>query len=66
MAGCFPVPCAGDLGIGEEVAAGVGVLSVCERAAEHGGVCTVTCPAGGGTVVQVRLPLDAVPEVAHV
>jgi signal transduction histidine kinase len=54
------------IGIGEEVTAGVGLLSVRERAAELGGVCTVICPAGGGTVVQVRLPLDAVPEVAHV
>ncbi|TCC61082.1 sensor histidine kinase [Kribbella pittospori] len=53
------------VGIGEEVHAGVGMLSVRERAAELGGVCSVTCPAGGGTVVQVRLPLDAVPEVVH-
>jgi len=66
MAGCSRSRAPKDLGIGEEVAAGVGMLSVRERAAELGGVCTVTCPAGGGTVVQVRLPLDAVPEVAHV
>ena len=45
--------------------AGVGMLSVRERAAELGGVCSVTCPASGGTVVRVRLPLDAVPEVVH-
>jgi signal transduction histidine kinase len=53
------------IGIGEEVAAGVGMLSVRERVAELGGVCSVTCPPSGGTVVHVRLPLDAVPEVAH-
>jgi signal transduction histidine kinase len=53
------------IGIGEEVTAGVGMLSVRERAAELGGVCSVTCPASGGTVVQVTLPLDAVPEVVH-
>jgi signal transduction histidine kinase len=54
------------VGIGEDVVAGVGMLSLRERAAELGGVCSVTCPAEGGTVVRVRLPLDAVPEVAHV
>jgi signal transduction histidine kinase len=53
------------IGIGDEVTAGVGMLSVRERAAELGGVCSVTCPAGGGTVVRVTLPLDAVPEVVH-
>ncbi len=53
------------IGIGEEVTAGVGMLSVRERAAELGGVCSVTCPASGGTVVRVTLPLDAVPEVVH-
>jgi signal transduction histidine kinase len=53
------------IGIGEEVTAGVGMLSVRERAAELGGVCSVTCPDSGGTVVRVRLPLDAVPEVVH-
>lgn len=54
------------IGIGEDVTAGVGMLSVRERAAELGGVCSVGCPAGGGTVVRVRLPLDAVPEAMHV
>ncbi|TDW92004.1 MULTISPECIES: sensor histidine kinase [Kribbella] len=53
------------IGIGEDVAAGVGMLSVRERVAELGGVCSVTCPPSGGTAVHVRLPLDAVPEVAH-
>ncbi|GAA1132243.1 hypothetical protein GCM10009630_32760 [Kribbella jejuensis] len=52
-------------GIGEQVRAGVGMLSVRERAAELGGVCSVTCPPGGGTAVRVRLPLDAVPEVVR-
>ncbi|MGW1340490.1 histidine kinase [Kribbella sp. NPDC002412] len=53
------------VGIGAEVTAGVGMLSVRERAAELGGVCSVTCPASGGTVVRVTLPLDAVPEVVR-
>lgn len=53
------------VGIDAEVTAGVGMLSVRERAAELGGVCSVTCPASGGTVVRVTLPLDAVPEVVH-
>jgi signal transduction histidine kinase len=53
------------IGIDEEVTAGVGMLSVRERAAELGGVCSVTCPASGGTVVRVTLPLDAVPEIVH-
>nr|WP_238351269.1 sensor histidine kinase [Kribbella shirazensis] len=53
------------IGIGAEVAAGVGMVSVRERVAELGGVCSVTCPPGGGTVVQVSLPLDAVPEVVR-
>ncbi|MGW7685348.1 sensor histidine kinase [Kribbella sp. NPDC054772] len=52
-------------GIGEDVRAGVGMLSLRERAAELGGVCSVSCPVNGGTEVRVRLPLDAVPEVAH-
>ena len=53
------------VGIGAEVNAGVGMLSVRERAAELGGICSVSCPPAGGTVVQVRLPLDAVPEVVN-
>lgn len=53
------------IGIGEQVPAGVGMLSVRERAAELGGVCSVTCPPSGGTAVRVRLPLDVVPEVVH-
>ena len=47
-------------GIGADVAAGVGMLSLRERAAELGGTCTVTCPPSGGTLVQARLPLQEV------
>ena len=36
--------------------AGVGLVSLRERAAELGGSCTVECPAGGGTVVRAVLP----------
>ncbi|MEV1291274.1 sensor histidine kinase [Pseudonocardia sp. NPDC049635] len=43
-------------GIAADVAAGVGTLSVRERAAELGGTCEVLAPAGGGTVVRARLP----------
>jgi len=45
-------------GIGAEVVAGVGTLSVRERAAELGGTSTVTCPEGGGTVVAAHLPVE--------
>ena len=44
-------------GIPPGVAAGVGMLSLRERAAELGGACAVTCPPGGGTVVRGELPL---------
>ncbi|MER6575532.1 sensor histidine kinase [Nonomuraea sp. NPDC001023] len=44
-------------GIGPDVAAGVGMLSLRERAAELGGDCRVSCPPGGGTLVLARLPL---------
>ncbi|MEO3814215.1 sensor histidine kinase [Sphaerisporangium sp. B11E5] len=46
-------------GIGPDVAAGVGMLSIRERAAELGGDCQVSCPPGGGTLVTARLPLEA-------
>nr|WP_246496903.1 sensor histidine kinase [Sphaerisporangium rubeum] len=46
-------------GIGPDVAAGVGMLSIRERAAELGGDCQVSCPPGGGTLVSARLPLEA-------
>jgi len=37
--------------------AGVGLVSLRERASELGGWCDVTCPAGGGTTVRAGLPL---------
>lgn len=37
--------------------AGVGLVSIRERAAELGGRADVSCPDGGGTVVSARLPL---------
>jgi signal transduction histidine kinase len=43
------------VGIGEDVQAGVGLLSVRERAAELGGHTAVNCPPGGGTVVRAVL-----------
>ncbi|MEJ2887034.1 sensor histidine kinase [Actinomycetospora aeridis] len=45
-------------GIGTDVVAGVGTLSLRERAAELGGRTEVTCPPGGGTVVTADLPLE--------
>ncbi|MET9244144.1 sensor histidine kinase [Nonomuraea sp. NPDC003709] len=53
-------------GIGNDVEAGVGMLSLRERAAELGGECRVTCPPGGGTLVRARLPLEQTTEVAGV
>jgi signal transduction histidine kinase len=44
-------------GIDPEAQAGVGLVSLRERAAELGGRIDVTCPASGGTVVSARLPL---------
>ena len=49
-------------GIGEDVTAGVGLLSLRERAEELGGQCEVSCPPGGGTVVRARLPLGTTAE----
>jgi signal transduction histidine kinase len=43
-------------GIAEEVTAGVGLLSLRERAEELGGRCEVSCPSGGGTRVWAWLP----------
>lgn len=43
-------------GIDADVSAGVGLLSMRERAEELGGHCEVTCPAGGGTTVSAWLP----------
>ena len=45
------------VGIPEEHAAGVGLFSMRERAAELGGTCTVERAPEGGTRVLVRLPL---------
>jgi signal transduction histidine kinase len=45
------------IGVGEDVQAGVGLLSVRERAAELGGRTDVSCPPSGGTVVRAVLPL---------
>lgn len=50
-------------GIGPDVTAGVGLLSLRERAEELGGRCEVTCPDGGGTTVRAVLPYGtAVPD----
>lgn len=43
-------------GIDERAQAGVGLLSLRERAAELGGRSEVTCPPGGGTLVRAWLP----------
>ena len=45
-------------GIDADAQAGVGMLSLRERAAELGGHTEVTCPPGGGTVVLARLPRE--------
>ena len=45
------------VGIAEDVQAGVGLLSLRERAAELGGRTDVSCPPAGGTVVRAVLPL---------
>ena len=45
------------VGIPTHVEAGVGLVSLRERAAELGGRCEITCPPEGGTVVKAWLPL---------
>ncbi|WP_435745501.1 sensor histidine kinase [Nocardioides sp. SYSU DS0663] len=45
-------------GIPADVEAGVGLVSLRERAAELGGRAEVTCPPEGGTVVRAHLPLS--------
>jgi signal transduction histidine kinase len=47
------------IGIAEDVQAGVGLLSIRERAAELGGRADVECPPSSGTVVRAVLPLVA-------
>ena len=45
------------VGIASDRTAGVGLLSLRERAAELGGSTTVRCPSEGGTVVRAILPV---------
>ena len=47
-------------GIPADLEAGVGLLSMRERAAELGGRTEVQCPVDGGTVVRAELPLHPV------
>jgi signal transduction histidine kinase len=46
------------VGISADATAGVGLVSLRERAAELGGRCSVTCQPAGGTVVRAVLPVD--------
>lgn len=46
------------VGIPGDALAGVGLVSLRERAAELGGRCSVVCPPDGGTVVRAVLPVD--------
>ncbi|MGY1726939.1 sensor histidine kinase [Geodermatophilus sp. SYSU D01062] len=46
------------VGIAPDRAAGVGLVSLRERAAELGGRCTVSCPPDGGTEVRAVLPVE--------
>lgn len=53
-------------GIAEDVTAGVGLLSLRERAEELGGRCEVVCPERGGTTVRAVLPYGGhVPDTGH-
>jgi signal transduction histidine kinase len=45
-------------GIAAGAAAGVGLVSLRERAAALGGSCEVVCPPDGGTVVRAVLPVE--------
>jgi signal transduction histidine kinase len=44
-------------GLAQDRRAGVGLSSMCERAAELGGECQITPGPTGGTRVLARLPL---------
>ncbi|GLX04162.1 ATP-binding protein [Microbispora sp. NBRC 16548] len=44
-------------GLPSTARAGVGTVSMRERAAELGGTCAITSRPGGGTVVEALLPL---------
>ncbi len=58
-AGALVVTVADDgVGIGPTAPAGVGLVSLRERAAELGGRCSVSCPPEGGTVVRAVLPVE--------
>jgi signal transduction histidine kinase len=46
------------VGIDPAAPAGVGLVSLRERAAELGGSCTISCPPDGGTVVRAVLPAN--------
>ena len=57
-AGALVVTVADDgVGIDPAAPAGVGLVSLRERAAELGGRCSVSCPPEGGTVVRAVLPV---------
>lgn len=45
------------VGIAPDAEAGIGLVSLRERAAEVGGRTEVTCPPGGGTLVRAWLPV---------
>lgn len=45
------------VGLAPDAVAGVGLVSLRERAAELGGRCSVVCPPDGGTVVRAVLPV---------
>ena len=49
------------VGIDPDAPAGVGLVSLHERAGELGGRVSVGCPDGGGTVITAHLPLVSVP-----
>jgi signal transduction histidine kinase len=46
-------------GIAADASAGVGMLSLRERAGELGGTCEVTCPPDGGTRIRAVLPVGS-------